>query len=160
MSGSVTDIDDYRRFTAVDAVRPTVRGLRATLGGEHLDVDAVREDVVRIRMSRGGVFDDPPRLAVVAEPLEVEVSTEVGGARGRGLARGGLVVRLGLDPFTVTVTRTDGTPVLRTAEVDGGVVGLRHPQRRVGAAAATSGPARCTGSASGPGGRTGGGRGW
>lgn len=109
----MTTIDDFRRFTVVDAVRPTVRGLRAAVAGERLEIDAVRDDVIRIRMSRGGVLDDPPSHAVVAEPLDVEVRTDVGETTAT-LATGALVVRLGLDPFTLVVERVDGSPVLRS----------------------------------------------
>ncbi|MDO8121313.1 glycoside hydrolase family 31 protein [Isoptericola sp. b490] len=115
----MSTLADFRRFTAVDSVRPAVRGLRARVGGEHLEIDAVRDDVVRIRLSRGGTFDEPPTYAVVAEPLDVEVRTEVGDD-GAVLATGRLVVRLELDPFTLTVDRTDGTRVLRTHLADDG----------------------------------------
>ena len=94
-------------------------GLRATVGGEHLEIDAIRDDVVRIRMSRGGRFDERPTFAVVAEPLPVEVRTEVG-PDSATLTTSALVVRLGLAPFALTVERTDGSPVLRVASGDDG----------------------------------------
>ena len=43
---------------ATDVEEPG-RGLRAAVHGEVLAVDVVRDDVVRLRISRGGVFDDP-----------------------------------------------------------------------------------------------------
>ncbi len=113
------DAADYRRFTVVDDVEPTSRGLRARVAGEDLQIDAVRDDVVRIRLSRGGRFDEQPTFAVVAEPLEVEVSTEVG-VDTATLRTSDLVVRLGLSPFALTVERTDGSPVLRTSSDDDG----------------------------------------
>ena len=103
------DAADYRRFTVVDDVEPTSRGLRARVAGEDLQIDAVRDDVVRIRLSRGGRFD---------EAADVRRGRRAAGGRGehRGrldtatLRTADLVVRLGLVPFTLTVERTDGSP--------------------------------------------------
>ncbi|MCV2393573.1 glycoside hydrolase family 31 protein [Actinotalea sp. M2MS4P-6] len=102
-----------RPYPLADRVRPAVRGLRARVGEEHLEIDAWRHDVVRVRLSRGGAFDEQPSHAVVAEPLDVEVGTEIDDA-GATLTTAALVVRLDLDPFAITVTRTDGSVVLRT----------------------------------------------
>jgi alpha-glucosidase len=94
-------------FTRVDAVQATSRGLEAALHGERLRVDVIREDVVRIKISRGGVFDEAPTFAVVGEPEPVEFSVE-----GGELRTAALVVTLSLDPFSLDVHRADGSPVI------------------------------------------------
>ncbi|WP_298457443.1 TIM-barrel domain-containing protein [uncultured Cellulomonas sp.] len=113
--------DHYGRPERVDRVRPTPRGLLAELGRERLRVDVVRDDVVRLAISRGGVFDEQPTHAVCVDPLatevDVDVTVEDGTARVR-TAR--LVVSVGLDPFRLDVHRTDGTPVVETAVDDDG----------------------------------------
>ena len=43
----------------------------AELHGERLRIDVVRADVVRIKISRGGVFDESPTFAVCVDPLAV-----------------------------------------------------------------------------------------
>ncbi|MDA0182093.1 glycoside hydrolase family 31 protein [Solirubrobacter phytolaccae] len=95
-------------FTRVDSVEVTERGLLASLHGEQLRIEPVREDVVRIKLSRGGVFDDAPTHAVIAD----------GGAaftvEGNVLRTAALTVTLRLDPFGIDVHRSDGSPVLET----------------------------------------------
>ena len=52
--------DHFIRFERVDSVEETASGLLARLHGEQLRVDAVRSDVVRVQLSRGGVLDEKP----------------------------------------------------------------------------------------------------
>src|SRR4051794_20758715 len=95
-------LDQYLRFERVDQVEGTERGLAARLHGERLLVELVAEDVVRLRISRGGTFDDPPTHAVCADPLAEPVKHEV--EHGEGVVRlrtAAMVVTLGLDPFRV-----------------------------------------------------------
>ncbi|HMO11418.1 MAG TPA: DUF4968 domain-containing protein, partial [Actinotalea sp.] len=108
------DLSAYRRTLAVDEVRSTATGLTARAGAERLEIDAVRPDVVRIRLSRGGRFDAPPTHAVVAEPEPVAVEVAVHPGRAT-VATDELTVTLQRDPFVLTVARSDGTVVLRTA---------------------------------------------
>ena len=63
--------DHYIRFERVDAVAETSTGLLADLHREQLRIDVVRPDVVRIKISRGGVFDESPTYAVCVDPLAV-----------------------------------------------------------------------------------------
>jgi alpha-glucosidase len=112
----VTDTEGYLRFPRVETVEATDRGLTATLGSERLRVDVVRSDVVRLAISRGGVFDEAPTFAVCVDPLgePVDVAVELAPdvARVRTAA---LVVSVWLDPFRIDVHRPDGTPVIETA---------------------------------------------
>ena len=50
----MVDTGRFRRFERVTSVEETDRGVLATLHGEHLRVDVVRSDVVRVKISRGG----------------------------------------------------------------------------------------------------------
>lgn len=109
------------RFSRVDAVTRTERGIRAELHGETLEVDVVRDDVVRLRISRGGAFDDHPTFAVCVDPLSTPVAFQVehddGAVRVRTCA---LVVTVELDPFCLDVHRADGTPVVEGLRDDEG----------------------------------------
>ena len=113
--------DHYLRFERVDEVRETERGIEASLHGERLQVDLVTDDVVRIRISRGGSFDDRPTYAVCVDPMAGPVEHQV--EHGDGVVRlrtSGLQLTLGLDPFRIDVHRPDGSPVVETAVDDEG----------------------------------------
>src|SRR4051794_13410207 len=85
-------------FTRVDSVEETESGLRARLHGEWLRVDVLRADVVRLKISRGGAFDEQPTFAVVGE-LEGAEFTLQRDADVVRLTTSALVVTLGLEPF-------------------------------------------------------------
>ena len=65
---SMIPTDHYLRFERVDEVRETERGIEASLHGERLQVDLVTDDVVRIRISRGGSFDEPADVRRLRRP--------------------------------------------------------------------------------------------
>jgi alpha-glucosidase len=113
--------DNFIRYRHVDSVAETDRGLLAELHGEQLRIDVVRADVLRLKISRAGRFDDSPTFAVCVNPLADEVPFTV--ERGDGvvrLATAALVVSLWLDPYRLDVHRTDGTAVIETAaDADG-----------------------------------------
>src|ERR1700712_4827835 len=94
----------------------TERGLLLDLGREQLRIDVIREDVVRFKISRGGVFDESPTYAVCVDPLDetvpFEMTRDVDAVR---LTTSALTVTLGLDPFRLDVHRTDGSAVIETA---------------------------------------------
>jgi alpha-glucosidase len=113
----VIETDNYVRFERVTSVDETERGLLAELHGEHLRIDLVREDVVRVKISRGGVFDESPTFAVCVDPLSAQVEATF--ERADGVVRlrtAALVVALGLDPFRLDVHRSDGSPVVETMQ--------------------------------------------
>jgi alpha-glucosidase len=107
--------DHFIRFERVDSVDRTGRGLLARLHGEQLRVEPVADDVVRIQLSRGGVFDEHPTYAVCIDPFDRDVAWSVeSDEHAWRLRTDGLVVTLWLDPFRVDVHRVDGSVVLET----------------------------------------------
>jgi alpha-glucosidase len=115
------DTAHFERFERVSSFEVTERGLLAKLHGERLRVDVVRDDVVRVTISRGGAFDESPTFAVCVDPLSEDVAFDVeDGDRVVRLRTSALVVSLGLDPFFLDVHRADGSPVIETAcDTDG-----------------------------------------
>ncbi|MFE4078163.1 TIM-barrel domain-containing protein [Paenarthrobacter sp. YIM B13468] len=107
--------ENYLHFVRVDDVRATPSGLTAELHGEQLRIDVIRDDVMRIKISRGGVFDEEPTLAVCADTAGAGAPFEftVDGERAR-LSTADLVVSVWLDPFRIDIHRPDGTTVFRT----------------------------------------------
>ena len=108
--------DHFIRFERVTSVRETDRGIEADVHGERFRVEVCRPDVVRLRMSRGGAFDDMPTYAVCVDPLAADVtwSAEPGEQVWR-VVTDELTVSVWLDPFRVDVHRADGSVVLETA---------------------------------------------
>ncbi len=115
--------EHYLRFSTVDSVAEVPTGLLAHLHGgqphgEQLRIEPVRPDVVRLKISRAGVFDEEPTYAVCVDPLAEQPAYEVRRDDAAGtvtLATDALVVTLGLDPFRIDVHRPDGSPVIETA---------------------------------------------
>src|SRR3954452_7006102 len=63
----VIETEHYLRFERAGAVEETAHGLIAAIGGERLRIEAIRDDVVRLKISRGGTFDESPTYAVCAD---------------------------------------------------------------------------------------------
>src|SRR6478735_6713704 len=110
------DTDHFVRFDRVSAVRQTPTGLIADVETERLRIDVVSPTVVRVKMSRGGAFDDSPTHAVHVDPLagSAEFDIERDPERVR-LVTAGLVASVWLEPFRLDVHRTDGPPPAETA---------------------------------------------
>jgi alpha-glucosidase len=113
--------DHYIRWNRVDSVNQTATGILADLHHEQLSIDVVRADVLRIKISRGGVFDDPPTFAVCLDPLASPADFRVEQDEQRvQLITAGCTASLWLDPFRIEVHRSDGSPVIETAQDDEG----------------------------------------
>jgi alpha-glucosidase len=109
--------DHYLRFERVDSVAETSSGLIAQLHGEQLKIDIVSDDLVRIKISRGGVFDESPTFAVCVDPLASAASFTVDPLADRVLLiTGSMTITLWLDPFRIDVHRADGSAVIETAQ--------------------------------------------
>jgi alpha-glucosidase len=109
--------DQFIRFERVSSVEETERGLLARLHAEQLRVELVRDDIVQVKISRGGVFDESPSYAVCVAPLPDGVKFTVEAEDGVVRLRGSdLVVSLWLDPFRLDVHRTDGSAIAETAQ--------------------------------------------
>ncbi|HEY5154883.1 MAG TPA: TIM-barrel domain-containing protein, partial [Acidimicrobiales bacterium] len=112
--------ENFLRFERASAVEATDRGLAAQVHGERLRVDLVRADIVRVKISRGGTFDEAPTFAVCVDPVGSELDFTVEHADGVvRLHTTELVVSLWLDPFRLDVHRIDGSAVIETADDHG-----------------------------------------
>jgi alpha-glucosidase len=113
----VIETDTYRRFERVEAVEETPHGVLASLHGERLRLEVIRADTVRVKISRGGVFDEEPTFAVCVDPLsEATPFTVERDDNAVRVRTDDLVATLWLDPFRLDVHRADGTAVVETAQ--------------------------------------------
>ena len=120
------------RFERVSSVEETERGLLARLHGETLRVDLIRDDVIRVKISRGGAFDESPSFAVCVDPLSDDVAFTVESEDRVVRLRGScLVVSLWLDPFRLDVHRPDGSVVAERPGRRRALLGLCDAQRCV-----------------------------
>ncbi|MFT3943000.1 MAG: glycoside hydrolase family 31 protein [Ancrocorticia sp.] len=112
----MANYDNYVRYTQLHSVHETPTGILGELHGEFFRIDVIRGDVLRFKISRGGVFDEEPTYAVSADlgELTADFSAEISDERAV-VTTSSLVATVGLDPFRVDVHRTDGTPVFETA---------------------------------------------
>ena len=109
--------DHYIRFERVDSVTGTGSGLLAELHREQLKIDIVSHDLVRIKISRGGVFDESPTFAVCVDPLGSPVPFTIEHLADRTLLiTESMTVTVWVDPFRIDVHRADGTAVIETAQ--------------------------------------------
>jgi len=98
-------------------VQTTDRGVLADVHGERLRVDLVRDDLVRVKISRGGAFDESPTFALCVDPLSDDVEFGIEDSDGvTRLRTASMVVSLFHDPFRLDVHRADGSPVVETAQ--------------------------------------------
>lgn len=110
---------NYVALTRVGKVEKTQHGLLAELQHELLRVDVIKSDLLRIKISQAGRFDEQPSHSVVADfeavptsqrQFELEVSKT-----SATLKTSALELRLAFDPFHITIRRTDGSLVFDTA---------------------------------------------
>jgi alpha-glucosidase len=110
-------LDEFVRFEHVTSVEETERGLLARLHGEMLRVDFIRDDLIRVKISRGGVFDESPTFAVCVDPFPAHAPfTFESDAHVVRLRSSRLVVSLWLDPFRLDVHRPDGSAIAEAAQ--------------------------------------------
>jgi alpha-glucosidase len=105
----------FSRFERVSQVERTARGILAHVEGELLRVDVIRDDIVRVKISRGRQFDESPTYAVCAD-LEAEPPTfEVEETKNEvRLITACLTMTIGKSPFRLDAHRADGSAIFET----------------------------------------------
>ncbi|MFM2184821.1 MAG: hypothetical protein RIS55_469 [Actinomycetota bacterium] len=96
---------NFTPLKRVNSVTKTKHGLLARVDDEFLRVDVISPEVVRIKISVGGVFDENPSYAVAAEPKlskKFKVKTRDGVTQ---LYTGMVLVRIQHEPFGFDVRR-------------------------------------------------------
>lgn len=109
------DTTYFTRLERVNNITRTERGILAELGGELLRVDAIRDDIVRLKISRGGSFDEQPTFAVCADLSgDAPAFTVEEDAQHVRLRTAQIVLTIARDPFGVDAHRADGSVIFET----------------------------------------------
>ncbi len=117
----------YLSMDVASEVQRSPTGFTAALGTETLRVDVIKPGLFRIKISRGGRFDDQPSVAIDFDPIASAQQSgfdqnfvfETDGA-GASLRTDELFLKLELDPFKIDIFRTDGSVVFQTASDSNG----------------------------------------
>ena len=109
------NLEKFLAFKAVGNVDFNDRGLEADFGSERLRIQLIREDLIRIKVSRGGFFDELPTYALCVDPLDQQVQFEASqNDKVATLTTSQIRIELHLNPFALNVYRTDGSAVIET----------------------------------------------
>ena len=97
----------------------TNRGLSAQLDNEILTLDVVKEDLVRVAISRGGKFDENPTYALATDPLAdsvAKVDFNVTDSQEKiHLITSAMIIEVVKNPFALNAYRTDGSTIFESA---------------------------------------------
>jgi alpha-glucosidase len=113
---SPVDARYFQRALEAANLQRIARGLEMDVDAERLRVEALREDVLRIKISCGGVFDEQPSAAVCADTgamdcaVEVEETAEL--VRLRTTA---MTLTIYKEPFRLDAHRADGSVIFESA---------------------------------------------
>ncbi|MEA3188335.1 MAG: alpha-glucosidase, partial [Chthoniobacter sp.] len=115
--GLPIDTRYFRCFMRVHGVRKIERGVELDVEEERMRIEAIRPDILRIKISRSGSFDDHPTFAVCADldadaPPEFTVEETDEQVR---IATAQMSVTVGKQPFSIASHRADGTTIFESA---------------------------------------------
>lgn len=115
------DTTYFTRLQKISGVTQTDGGLLARLDDELLRVDVIREDILRIKISRGGVFDEEPTFAVSTDLTASAPHFSFKHESNRVILRTpqiSLIIQL--HPFSLEAYRADGSTIFESARDQSG----------------------------------------
>ncbi|HET9934426.1 MAG TPA: hypothetical protein VFQ35_27170, partial [Polyangiaceae bacterium] len=120
MSLAQLDLRHYRGLGAVRRVVRHARGLLLELDEEHFRADVLRSDVLRLKVSHGGNFDEAPTYAACFDPNSA-APFEVFESDSRvELTTAALRLIIDKRDFSFDVLRSDGSVVLESSRAEDG----------------------------------------
>lgn len=109
------ETSQFKTFARAHGFTKTKHGLLAHLDEELVRIDVIQSDVVRIKISRGGVFDEKPSFALEHEAKLATRGFKIKDVPGSTtLITDDLRVTLHHEPFAIDVHRTNGTVVFES----------------------------------------------
>ncbi len=105
----------FTRFEQVSGITRSDRGILGNVSGELLRIDVIRDDIIRLKISRGGSFDEEPTFAVCADLDTVAPAFTVEEDENAVHARTSkMTVTLRTNPFHLHARRADGSTIFET----------------------------------------------
>jgi alpha-glucosidase len=123
--GLLIDSRHHIPLGQVGAVRREERGIRLDVDGEQFRAEVLRPGVLRLKISKGGVFDETPTFAACFElpaPVPFDV---VEGSECVILTTSELTLTITRVPFLLECRRADGSLVFRDKVQDGVSLGYQ-----------------------------------
>ncbi|HET9207085.1 MAG TPA: glycoside hydrolase family 31 protein, partial [Burkholderiaceae bacterium] len=112
---SRVDATYFTRIERVTNVTRTDRGILAEVDGELLRVDVIRDDIVRLKISRGGSFDEQPTYAVCADLSgDAPAFTVEEDDQAVRVRTAQIVLTIARSPFRIDAHRADGSLIFET----------------------------------------------
>lgn len=108
------DTDHFIALTNVTEWTQTRRGVEVRVDRETARFDVVLPDVLRIKISQGGVFDATPTFAVIRDEFGTPDFTVRERKKGVTLKTAALTLKIEFAPFNFDVVRPDGSVVIRS----------------------------------------------
>lgn len=107
----------FTRLQRISNVTHTSQGLLADLDDELLRVDVLRDDVMRVKISRGRVFDETPTFAVQADLPSLQSTFTIGEQPDSvSVSTSAMTLVINLAPFHLSAHRADGSTIFETAK--------------------------------------------
>lgn len=114
------------QFCKVTNLTQTEHGLLADLEHEKLRVDVIKSNLLRVKISRGGVFDESPSFALAIDPIAEGIASGADrafelaiDASWASLKTSELEFLLDLENFGFRLQRADGTVAMQSVATDG-----------------------------------------
>ena len=109
----------------VSGVQQTPRGVELTVGTERVAIDVVRDDIVRLRLSTGGSFDENPTFAACFKWPEATPLFSVEEQDDKVILKTDKIhVVVDRNPFSLSAWRKDGSCLFESAPGEGSDSGL------------------------------------
>lgn len=109
------DTQYFTRLERVSAYSRTDRGILATVDRETLRVDVVRDDIMRVKISRAGIFDETPTFAVSADLADAHAAFEIAeDAQALRVRTARMTLTIWKAPFALDAHRADGSVIFET----------------------------------------------
>jgi alpha-glucosidase len=109
------DRDFYIKLEKVDHFTKTRKGLLINVDDEKVKIDFIFDDVVRIKVSKGGVFDASPTFAIPNDEFGEPKFSFVENKKKLQLKSAELTVEIGINPFSITDFRANGEQIISSA---------------------------------------------
>ena len=109
--------DKFHFFQTLGKPNPLPAGFEAALDHERLRVEVIRPDLLRVRISRAGRFEDKPSSAVCANLAALPATEFTLGESDDAitLATAALALHVTRAPFGLRAVRADGSVIFETA---------------------------------------------